>query len=567
MSEMCEFYRDGKCRDADEGEMPCHFGGAWQDCEWGMPADPGDEGAGEAEQAEEPAAASAKAEKPCEQLKGLCEKTGCSFAGEEKNCPKYWPEGRLKIVYINVDLIDPRPGNRDIGDVTELADSIKTEGMHTPMTVVPHIDGIEGRYTNVAGHRRLAAAKLAGLEEVPCIIRELGKADRIAMMITENTQRKGLTPIEEAEALQQLRLELPGGTVAAVAARTGISETTVRRRMKLAELDSEKAKAAEDRGVTLKDYEKLYELKDPVRRDKALESLGTKEFDRVFQLQKNAEEDEAALARLVKSLEKKGAVRISEADRCKRKDLSNIQTVYSWNLKSSSINRLERDEEYVYTVEDRKIRVYQVVKKSETEDPEQAQPSDADLARAELQTKTDEFQDTMTGYEMELQQMDQDFLNLREEFVSGFDTFERNREEIMEVAVRALIGCNYWSESRLEELGNWLGVADVTDPMELGRVIRANPEKALLYTACCVLEKDAYTGWHETNYFQGARYRKYRRNERMDRLYECLRLLGYQWSTDEQRASAGALHQYDQMQSAIEQYKREKAELEKRIKV
>lgn len=505
--------------------------------------------------------------KPCEHLKKMC-RTGCSFAEETDKCPRYEPEGRLKIVYLPVDRVDPRPGNRAIGDVTELAASIRAEGIHTPLTVCPHVDGIEGRWTAVAGNRRHAAAKAAGLSEVPCIIREMTHRERITMMLSENTQRKDMTPVEEADAMQQLMLELPGGNAAAVARETGISETTVRRRLKLMELDRDGLERAQARGGTLGDYEKLCEIKDPVRRNRVLAAIGTKDFDRTFQLQKSGDEDDAALARLVKALEKKGAVRLTELERRLRSDLSNEKTIHSWQLKGASVGMLDRDEEWYYTAEDREIRIYKV-RKSEPGPDEAAEKTLEQLAREELERVTADVKEQLEGLMQEAIQMEQDFLNLREGFVEKYSTFQRGREEIMEVAVRALIGCGYWSGDRLEELGNWLGVTDIRDDEALGRCVRANPEKALLYTAYCALEKDVpHGGWTgRYNYYCGAEYPKHRANEpKTERLYQCLRLLGYEESSDEQSARAGTLPLYSRAEGLIADHKEVKRDLEKRIK-
>lgn len=116
----------------------------------------------------------------CKQLHGKCGGS-CAFEGEEKSCPYFKDAAELEIVYIDVGLIDPAPWNRNIGDVSELAASIKAEGVHTPLTVCPHVQGLEGRYTAVAGNRRRAAAEKAGLQTVPCIVRPLSVEVRKAV--------------------------------------------------------------------------------------------------------------------------------------------------------------------------------------------------------------------------------------------------------------------------------------------------------------------------------------------------------------------------------------------------
>ena len=76
-----------------------------------------------------------------------------------------------QIVMLPVDSLFPHPDNprKDVGDVTELAESIKANGILQNLTVVPS-PTFRGQYIVIIGHRRLAASKVAGLETVPCVI-------------------------------------------------------------------------------------------------------------------------------------------------------------------------------------------------------------------------------------------------------------------------------------------------------------------------------------------------------------------------------------------------------------
>ena len=143
------------------------------------------------------------------------------------------------ITYISVDDLVPHPNNprKDVGDVTELAESIKVNGILQNLTVVP-FEGVGERYTVIIGHRRLAAAKQAGLQTVPCVITEMDEREQISTMLLENMQRSDLTVYEQAEGFQMM-FDF-GETVASVAEKTGFSQSTVRRRKKLLELDKEK---------------------------------------------------------------------------------------------------------------------------------------------------------------------------------------------------------------------------------------------------------------------------------------------------------------------------------------
>lgn len=184
-------------------------------------------------------------------------------------------ENVRKIVDLAVDRLVPHPNNprKDLGDLTELADSIKKNGIMQNLTVV---DSGNDTYTIIIGHRRCAAAKLAGVETVPCAIVEMSEKEQLATMLAENMQRADLTIVEQAEGIQ-LMLDL-GESVADIAEQTGLSESTVRRRKKLMEFDRDELKAAEQRGATLADYARLDEL-DPQYRDEALKAIGTNNFD------------------------------------------------------------------------------------------------------------------------------------------------------------------------------------------------------------------------------------------------------------------------------------------------
>ena len=83
----------------------------------------------------------------------------------------------------------------------ELADSIRVQGLVQPIVVRP-IDG--GRYEIIAGERRWRASKIAGLDTIPVIVRDVSDRSAIAMALIENVQRENLNPMEEANALQRL---------------------------------------------------------------------------------------------------------------------------------------------------------------------------------------------------------------------------------------------------------------------------------------------------------------------------------------------------------------------------
>lgn len=96
------------------------------------------------------------------------------------------------IINIETTKLQEHPDNprKNIGDVTELAESIKARGILQNLTVVP-ADG--DKYTIIIGHRRFAAAKQAGLTEVPCAVVDMDYKTQLSTMLLENMQRSDLT--------------------------------------------------------------------------------------------------------------------------------------------------------------------------------------------------------------------------------------------------------------------------------------------------------------------------------------------------------------------------------------
>ena len=188
------------------------------------------------------------------------------------------PDHELR--YISVDELFPHPDNprKELGDLTELADSIRSKGVMQNLTAVPRG---KGGYTVIIGHRRLSAAKLAGLREVPCVIVEMDMKDQLATMLLENMQRSDLTVYEQSQGFQMM-LDF-GESVEGIAEKTGFSKATVRRRLKMAELDPVKLKEASGRQISMNDLDRLSQIEDIETRNGLLESIGTPNFNMNFE--------------------------------------------------------------------------------------------------------------------------------------------------------------------------------------------------------------------------------------------------------------------------------------------
>jgi len=112
------------------------------------------------------------------------------------------------LQYFPLDMIQPGKYQPRVDmsqeSLDELADSIKAQGLVQPIVVRP-ING--GRYEIIAGERRWRASKIAGLDTVPALVRDVSDRSAIAMALIENIQRENLNPMEEANALHRLREE------------------------------------------------------------------------------------------------------------------------------------------------------------------------------------------------------------------------------------------------------------------------------------------------------------------------------------------------------------------------
>ncbi|WP_425256991.1 ParB/RepB/Spo0J family partition protein [Rubrivivax sp. RP6-9] len=110
------------------------------------------------------------------------------------------PPTTLKLDMLQAGKYQPRT-RMDEGSLYELAESIKGQGIMQPILVRP-LDG--GRYEIIAGERRFRAAKLAGLDSVPVLVKPVPDEAAAVMALIENIQREDLNPLEEAQGLQRL---------------------------------------------------------------------------------------------------------------------------------------------------------------------------------------------------------------------------------------------------------------------------------------------------------------------------------------------------------------------------
>jgi ParB/RepB/Spo0J family partition protein len=159
----------------------------------------------------------------------------------------------------------PKNPRKEIGDVSDLASSIKEAGIMQNLTVVqdPDYDPDPGqpinRYLVVIGNRRLEAAKAAGLKELPCFVSDMDERTQLTTMLAENMQRADLTITEQIDGIQEC-LDL-GLSDAEIRKKTGLSKTTYSERKKLGKCPKKGTMdAAMRQGFTIKDYLRIADV-------------------------------------------------------------------------------------------------------------------------------------------------------------------------------------------------------------------------------------------------------------------------------------------------------------------
>lgn len=141
---------------------------------------------------------------------------------------------------IDVDLLVGHAQNvrEAVGDITELAASIRQHGLVQPVVVTEH-PVKDDHFLILAGHRRTEAARSIGLTQVPCLVRhEAGDLDdHVALMLVENMQRRNLSAVEKARAMNKLIDR--GMSQVELARRLGVTPTTVNTHVMLLELSAD----------------------------------------------------------------------------------------------------------------------------------------------------------------------------------------------------------------------------------------------------------------------------------------------------------------------------------------
>lgn len=466
------------------------------------------------------------------------------------------------ITYIPIRQLYPHPDNprKELGDLTELAASIKECGVYQNLTVIPgHYlgsreyiqkcvdDGGDASaaaaawtpkavwssedYTIIIGHRRAAAAQQAGLYELPCAIVEMDEREQMQTMMIENMQRSDLTVYEQAQGFQMM-MDF-GQTVEQISDKSGFSQSTVRRRIKLLELNHDSFKKAESRGATLSDFAQLDKIEDLDARNRVLETLGTQNFNRAMQDALNTQKwnhyRDGVIAKLLEF-----AKQVDDVD---RQEYAYVKSWGSWKMNSKDEFTVPDDAgkvEYVFEVDKTDISLYKK-RNTAAEDEENAA---REAARVTEQLAREQFS-SITKFMYEL----------RREFVKNLTPAECKKHfpAIMEYATPLLAG--YGRVKDDENVLHLLGVGldeqiqddtELEDALKMFNAYDTEPEKVLLVMAFDALDGENEGYWDTSwNYQTRTSNFVHSDNEDLNRTYELLAIFGYEMADDEKALQDG----------------------------
>ena len=436
------------------------------------------------------------------------------------------------IQNIKIEKLWPHKNNprQDLGDLTELADSIKANGVMQNLTVVKRIgnistEWIEGTYIVVIGHRRLAAAKLAGLEELPCSVVEMSERQQISTMLLENMQRADLTVYEQAHGFQMM-LDL-GDTVGTIAQQTGFSETTIRRRVKLMELDADKFKASQERGATLMDYVQLNEIEDVKARNKLLDCIGTSNFkwevENALKFQKISQ-----LKPLLKKELESFAKKIEQKDALK---YAYVRYFYISNYEPGILIPKDAGEvKYFYVMDNTSMTLYKESNQKQTEEDSQ---EDIDREKS------------IRERESQLTELTKQAFKMRKKFILDMKVTSKNTLDLLMFDVRNILlskvsgRYSSFSGKVFRETFEMLGTDyNFLDEAIIENLFENKPDKTILMTLWCNAADCEEKGYWRSLVWK-RHMPKHEENPNLDLIYEFLQKLGYEMSSVEKSLQDG----------------------------
>ncbi len=298
------------------------------------------------------------------------------------------------IVNLPVGSLIPHPENprKDIGDITEMAESVKKNGILQNLTVIPKDkDGNDCdcdkayKYMVIIGHRRLSAAKAAGIDMVPCrIVEGMTHEEQLLTMLEENMQRSDLTVYDQAQGFQMM-LDL-GQTVEDIEEKSGFSKTTIYHRLNIAKLDKETLKEKQDSDsfqLAITDLIELEKVKDIEKRNEILKKA--KDSANLKWLAKQAADEEKraeGFAKVIAFLESIGVKKLPDSIKS-----WNCDHVYTIPVLDPDLDDVELTEGEIYYYEKHWDSVGVIAPRAEENQPKKAAAPKADAYNRMIETR------------------------------------------------------------------------------------------------------------------------------------------------------------------------------------
>ena len=446
------------------------------------------------------------------------------------------------IQMVPIEYLRHHPDNprKDLGDLTELADSIRANGIHQNLTIVTaDTDRLSKEdqksgyhlFWVVIGNRRLEAAKIAGLSELPCALSEMDNKAQVATMLEENMHRQDLTVYEQAQGFQMM-MDL-GYDEDKIAETTGFSKATVKRRLKMAELDPKALKkvcedeAAGNRQITMGDFDKIAKIDDLKKRNALLTKIGTSDFAWEYGRTYRDQESAKALPEIKKILRAEHINKLPDGKRYSSEyDRHYDWTVklYEWKPGDKLIPKVKGKDELFYLLDDTEIEFYTKHKRA---DP----VPKTEEEKAEEKRIAEAWENVKKDTELARQ--------LRREFADGLTVTQKNVPRMMYSLMVAVV---------LKEL-DYIGISDnIKELLGFEEVkYEERIQTALQKLSCMPMNEWArlircfYDGENKSGYYEGYQREmpRWRKNEVLDAYYEYLTSNGYQLSETEQQLKDG----------------------------
>lgn len=439
----------------------------------------------------------------------------------------------MSVVNMPIEYLVPHPQNprKDLGNLEELTASIKENGIYQNLTVIPvneAVPGEEPKYMVVIGHRRLEAAKRAGLQEVPCaIVRGMSETRQLQTMLLENMQRSDLTVYEQAQGFQQL-LDF-GMDIEDISQQSGFSKSTIRRRLEIAKLDQNKLKElSSTRQLSLKEFDALAKIKNLEARNEAMEKIGTNDFALAVTRAMDKEKIEAAMPVFLADMERLGIKKFPD----------------SANKYSSKYRRVGSLDLYEYEVTKDKIP-----KKTEGLYYEASYPRNVEFYVKETKkakiikksAKELEKEKRIKEAWFKVDAMAATHYELRKAFVENLKGTAKQREAVY-MGAYSLIVLRSITYMTWGDISKEAGIDDkYFDPRRDEKAVKLAYESYDNTQKCIEVIYKLFNDNEKEFYANGYRevYPEYKFNPRLEAMYHWLTKLGYQMSSEEKLIAAG----------------------------